>query len=81
MNIYLGNLNYRVKEEELKQALSAFGTVTSVRIVTDRETGRSKGYAFAEMPDANEASQAISKLSGTELAGRQLVIREALARK
>lgn len=81
MNIYLGNLNYRVKEEELKQALSAFGTVTSVRIVTDRETGRSKGYAFAEMPDANEASQAISKLSGTELAGRQLVIREALPRK
>ena len=80
MNIYVGNLNYRVKENELKQALSEFGTVDSVKIVTARETGRSKGFAFVEMPNDEEASKVIAQLNGAEYAGRQVVIREATPR-
>ena len=51
MNIYLGNLNYRVQEEDLQKRLEEYGTVDSVRIIKDRESGRSRGYAFAEMPN------------------------------
>lgn len=80
MNIYVGNLNYRVKENELKQALSEFGTVASVRIITDRETGRSKGFAFVYMPNDEEASRVINELNGAEFAGRQVVIRQAVPR-
>lgn len=80
MNIYVGNLNYRVKENELRQALSEFGTVSSVKIVTDRETGRSRGFAFVDMPNDAEASRAITELNGLEFAGRQIVIREATPR-
>lgn len=81
MNIYVGNLNYRVKENELKQALSEYGTVSSVKVITDRETGRSKGFAFVEMPDDEEASRVIAQLNGAEFAGRQIVMKEALPKK
>ncbi|HBK28414.1 MAG TPA: RNA-binding protein [Parabacteroides sp.] len=77
MNIYIGNLNYRVKEPELQQILEEYGTVDSVKIIKDRETNRSKGFAFAEMPNAAEAQNAIKELSGAEYEGRSLVIREA----
>lgn len=80
MNIYVGNLNYRVKANDLKQALSAFGVVTSVKIITDRETGRSKGFAFVDMPNDEEASRVITELNGAEFAGRQLVIRQVAPR-
>ena len=51
MNIYIGNLNYRVREEDLKQVMEEYGVVDSVKIIKDRETGKSKGFAFVEMPD------------------------------
>ena len=80
MNIYIGNLSYGVKENELHDALEAFGAVESVKIITDRETGRSKGFAFAEMPDDEAAKRAIDELAGKEFAGRTLVIKEARPR-
>lgn len=81
MNIYVGNLNYRVKEHDLQHALKDYGTVDSVRIIRDRETGKSKGYGFVEMPNEEEATKMINELNGTEFEGRQIVIKEALPKK
>jgi RNA recognition motif-containing protein len=81
MNIYIGNLNYRVKEENLKHVLEEYGTVDSVKVIKDRDTGRSKGYAFAEMSDDDDARAAIEGLNGAEMQGRALVIKEALPKK
>jgi RNA recognition motif-containing protein len=81
MNIYVGNLNYRVKEEELAKAMGAYGTVTSVKVIKDRETGKSKGFAFVEMENAEDAQAAMSALNGSEFMGRQMVIKEALPKK
>lgn len=81
MNMYLGNLNYKVKEGDLEELLSAYGAVTSAKVVKDRETGRSKGFGFVEMEDAEAAAKAIAELNGTEFKGRQLVIKEALPKK
>lgn len=80
MNIYIGNLNYRIKESELQELLSEYGAIRSIRIIKDRETGRSKGFAFVEMDDDNAAAAAISALNGAEVMGRPLVMREALQR-
>ena len=81
MNIYIGNLNYRVREEDLKRALEEYGTVDSVRVIKDRDSGRSKGYAFAELPDDEEAQNAIKGLNETELQGRQMVVKEAIPKR
>ena len=78
MNIYFGNLSYKLKENDLQQLLSEYGEVSSVRIVTDRETGRSKGFGFAEMPDDAEANKAIQELNGTEVDGRAITAKEAM---
>ncbi len=78
MNIYLGNLNYGVKEQDLQALLEGFGAVDSVKIIVDRATGRSKGFGFVEMPDDEAAKRAMEELAGKEFAGRTLVIREAL---
>ena len=59
MNIYIGNLNYRVRESDLQQVLEEYGTVESVKLIIDRDTRRSKGFAFAELPNENEARNAI----------------------
>jgi RNA recognition motif-containing protein len=80
MNIYIGNLNYRVREEELKQVVEEYGHVESVKIVRDRDTGRSKGYAFVEMPDNAEALKVIDELNEAEYEGRQMVVKEARPR-
>lgn len=80
MNIYLGNLNYGVKEQDLQSLLAGFGEIDTVKIVVDRESGRSKGFGFAEMPDSRAARRAIEALAGTQFAGRTLVIKEALPR-
>jgi RNA recognition motif-containing protein len=80
MNIYIGNLNYHVKESDLKQALEDFGTVDSVKIIVDHETGRSKGFAFVEMPNDDEAVKVLKDLNGAEFEGRALVIKEARRR-
>ncbi len=80
MNIYVGNLNYKVKENDLMQALQEYGTVSSVKIITDRETRRSKGFGFVEMPNDEEAQKVIEQLNGAEFMGRQIVIKEAIPR-
>lgn len=80
MNIYIGNLNYRVKEGDLLQVMEEYGAVSSVKVITDRETGRSKGFAFVEMDD-DAASVAISKLNGAEYMGRTMVVKEAKTRQ
>lgn len=78
MNIYIGNLSYRLKEKDLTQVLEEYGTVNSVKIVTDRETGRSKGFGFAEMENDDEAQKAIEELNGAELDGRTMVLKVAI---
>ena len=80
-NIYVGNLSYRASEEDLRQAFSRYGQVSNVSIIMDRETGRSRGFAFVEMPDANEAKAAIEALDSTEIAGREVRINEARPRE
>ena len=80
MNIYIGNLNYKVRENDLQQLLAEYGDITSVKVIMDRETGRSKGFSFVEMPDDAAAQQKIKKLNGTEYEGRALVVKEARPR-
>ena len=77
MNIYIGNLNYRVREEDLKQVMEEYGVVDSVKIIIDRETGKSKGFAFVEMPNDAEGKRAIEELNEAEYEGRQMVVKEA----
>ena len=77
MNIYIGNLNYRVREEVLRHVLEEYGVVDSVKIIIDRETGRSKGFAFVEMPNNAEGQKAIEELNEAEYEGRQMVVKEA----
>lgn len=77
MDIYVGNLAYATDDESLRAAFAAFGEVSSARVVTDRMTGRSKGFGFVEMPNADEANAAIAALNGTELDGRQIRANES----
>ena len=81
MNIFVGNLNWSTTEDELHRLFYGYGTVESVRIMTDRETGRSRGFAFVEMPDATAAEAAIEGLNGTDRAGRPLTVNEARPRE
>ena len=74
MNMYVGNLSYNVKESDLRQVMEEYGVVESVKLITDRETRRSKGFAFVEMPESSEASNAIKELNGAEYAGRPMVV-------
>jgi RNA recognition motif-containing protein len=76
-NIFVGNLSYRTTQDELHTAFSQYGGVERVNIVTDRDTGQSRGFAFVEMREASEAQAAISHLNGTELNGRVLNVNEA----
>ena len=80
MNMYVGNLSYNVKESDLRQVMEEYGVVESVKLITDRETRRSKGFAFVEMPESSEASNAIKELNGAEYVGRPMVVKEALPR-
>lgn len=77
MNIYIGNLNYRVKESDLQQVIEEYGAVDSVKIIKDRETGKSKGFAFIEMSNDAQAKQAIEELNGSEFEGRTMIVKEA----
>jgi len=81
MNIYVGNMSYSMSEDELRDAFATYGTVTSARLVMDRETGRPKGFGFVEMANDNEANAAIEALNGTEMGGRELKINEARPRE
>jgi RNA recognition motif-containing protein len=80
MNLYVGNLPYRVSEDQLKQAFEQYGTVTSCTIIKDKMTGQSKGFGFLEMPEREEAEAAISGLNGRDLMGRKLNVNEARPR-
>ena len=81
MNIYVGNLSYGMSEDDLRQAFSAYGEVSSVKILMDRETGRSRGFGFVEMPNKSEADTVIAQLNGKDLGGRPLRINEARPRE
>ncbi len=80
MRIYVGNLSYNITEEELRQEFAAFGELESVSIVTDRNTGRPRGFAFVEMPTKAEADAAIAALNGKMVDYRTLVVNEARPR-
>jgi RNA recognition motif-containing protein len=77
MNIYVGNISWDSTEEELKNAFAAHGAVSSVKIITDKFTGRSRGFGFVEMPEKTEAESAITSLNGKDLKGRKIVVNEA----
>jgi RNA recognition motif-containing protein len=81
MNIYVGNLPYSISEDELKSEFSKFGAVTSVKIIIDKATGRSKGFAFVEMTSSSEGNQAIRSLNETDLNGRNIKVNEARPRE
>jgi RNA recognition motif-containing protein len=80
MNIYVGNLHYEISEDQLKEIFEEYGEVTSSKIISDRETGRSKGFGFIEMANEEEANQAISELNDAELKGRNMRVNEARER-
>jgi len=80
-NIYVGNLSYRMSDDDLRNAFSPFGEVSSARIIMDRDTGRSKGFGFVEMPDDGQAQEAISKLDGSDLEGRTVKVNVARPRE
>jgi RNA recognition motif-containing protein len=77
MNIFVARLNFKTRREDLEKAFAQFGQVASAKIVKDRDTGRSKGYGFVEMPNDEEANRAIAALNETELDGRTIVVKPA----
>jgi len=81
MNLYVGNLAYSVTENDLRTAFEAFGTVDRASVITDRDSGRSKGFGFVEMPDNSEADAAIKALNDTPLNGRNIKVNEARPRE
>ena len=80
MNIYVGNLSWNTNDDELRGAFEAFGEVSSTKVIMDRETGRSRGFGFVEMPDDNDAKQAIEGMNNKDLGGRTLRVNEARPR-
>jgi RNA recognition motif-containing protein len=80
VNIYVGHLSSEVTEEDLRKAFGEFGQVASVKIITDRYTGVSRGFGFVEMPSKGDAESAISGLNGTEFMGQSLTVNEARPR-
>ncbi len=78
--LYVGNLSFDSSEDDVRDAFSAFGEVTSTHMVTDRDTGRPRGFGFVEMADAEQADAAIAGLNGTNLGGRDLTVNEARPR-
>lgn len=81
MNIYVGNLPFAVSENDIEQIFSGFGAVESVKIIRDRDSGRSKGFGFVIMNNDNEAHSAINALNGKDLKGRNLIVNEARPRE
>ena len=81
MNIYVGNISYQLNESGLEAAFAEYGEVDSARIISDRDSGRSKGFGFVEMPNQTEGEAAIQSLNGKELEGRELKVNEARPRE
>jgi RNA-binding proteins (RRM domain) len=78
MNIYVSNISFKLTEGELQEAFAEFGEVSSVKIITDKFTGKSKGFGFIEMDNDDEAANAIEQLNGVELGGREIQVKKAL---
>jgi len=81
MNIYVGNISFNTSESELLAHFEAVGTVTEAKIITDRDSGRPRGFGFVTMPDNGEANRAIEELNGVELDSRALVVNQARERQ
>ncbi|MBV4360412.1 RNA-binding protein [Parasegetibacter sp. MAH-26] len=81
MNMYVSNLDFQVKEEDLRQLFAQFGEVTSVKVIKDRETGRSRGFGFVEMSSDEAANNAITSLNNKELSGRAISVSQAKERE
>ena len=81
MNIYVGNLTFSMTEDELRTTFAAHGEVSTARIITDRETGRSRGFGFVEMADNGQAEAAIQAMNGKDFDGRALTVNEAKPRE
>lgn len=81
MNIFVGSLPYSLEEADLKELFEAYGEVTTVKIIIDRESGRSKGFGFVEMSDDEAAQKAISGLNGSEVSGRSIAVSQAEDKK
>lgn len=77
MNIFVANINRKVTSEQLEELFTPFGEISSLKLIKDRDTGLSKGYAFVEMPNDNEAQNAIDALNQTDLEGRTIAVNEA----
>ena len=80
MNIYVGNLSYDVTDETIRGAFESFGEVTSAKVIKDKYSGQSRGFAFVEMPEQSQAQTAIKSLQGKELQGKQITVSEARPR-
>ncbi len=81
MNIYVGNLNFKVNENDLEGIFAEYGAVSSVKIITDKFTGRSKGFGFVTMEDEDEANKAINELNGATLENREIIVNVARPKK
>lgn len=81
MNIYVGNLDFGVEENDLQEVFEEYGSVNSTKIITDKFTGRSKGFGFVEMDDNDSANEAIKELNGSQFENRDMVVNEARPRK
>ena len=81
MNLFVGNLSWDVTQDDLEAAFGAFGQVASAKVMTDRETGKPRGFAFVDMPNDGEAQKAIQSLNGKELKGRNMNVNEARPRE
>ena len=81
MNIYIGNMSFDTTEDKLRQAFESFGEVTNVNIISDRDTGQPRGFAFVEMAGKDEAMAAISGLNGQDMDGRTIKVNEAKPRR
>ncbi len=80
-NVYVGNLSFDATSEQLEQMFSEFGEVVSANVITDRDTGRSRGFGFVEMSDGASAAKAIEALNGKDMGGRALTVNEARPRE
>jgi RNA recognition motif-containing protein len=81
MNMYVSNLGFHISDDDLRKLFEQYGQVSSAKVITDRETGRSRGFGFVEMSSTNEATEAMSKLNGKELEGRSISVTVAQERE
>ncbi len=81
MNIYVSNLSFNIEDEDLRGYFAEYGTVTSAKVIMDKESGRSKGFGFVEMPDATAAAKAIAEIDGSVADGRTIKVTEARPRE